>query len=568
MATTTLLAQPGLAAPSNRQDVISALLNDYSTSFGQTSPYSYPPVPALKDLPPPPPSKDEKPLPPVLGSPFPLRVEDAPSPDRNDSPHQSPNKIIFRAMSRSSKPPSLKLVRSNGSTATLDYSPPAPAPVPSHDPFADPSPAARVPSTERISTERPLPPPPPEKSARRQQSNASMGHRGSKEAGEGQEERGRSPEVKRKALPTQAVKKFMSLAELRGGPRANRRPSSGDEAVPRKPVGGDRPVLPPPVSEREASISPERTSKQSTLSSAPAPAPAPAPQLPPKPAALPAIPQNLKAERPAPAPPKKNGFMGGLPTNPKHSRGKSSTGFDMLKGPKPISKPIEQQSTPISSMTPGPTPPPEGEKGQPPLQLGSLIQSNLRVPDSPVSPISPLEESTTGSRRPFSYEAPAPKQQPKPQPQPQPQPRAPSAPIPYPKNDTNPTQANLRISAQSAPERSSSPSPFPPPRITSPTGPPSITAQHLGCYTRHKTFLGSLNNVHRVPCQICAVNTNERQWACGWCYLRICGRCRDELVRAPGRDLRVVLERRGAGRREEGGMPVVLVSGAEGEDYS
>jgi hypothetical protein len=55
----------GLTTPSSRQDVISALLNDYGNSFGRDDESSsqYSPVPALKELPPPPPSSDEKPLP-------------------------------------------------------------------------------------------------------------------------------------------------------------------------------------------------------------------------------------------------------------------------------------------------------------------------------------------------------------------------------------------------------------------------------------------------------------------------------------------------------------------------
>lgn len=58
------MATLGLTAPSSRQDVISALLNDYASfSPSKTSPYSFTNSPLSKDLPPPPPSKDEKPLP-------------------------------------------------------------------------------------------------------------------------------------------------------------------------------------------------------------------------------------------------------------------------------------------------------------------------------------------------------------------------------------------------------------------------------------------------------------------------------------------------------------------------
>lgn len=59
----------GLSVPSSRQDVISALLNDYGNSFGRgdASSSAYSPVPSEKELPPPPPRSDslDKPLPAV-----------------------------------------------------------------------------------------------------------------------------------------------------------------------------------------------------------------------------------------------------------------------------------------------------------------------------------------------------------------------------------------------------------------------------------------------------------------------------------------------------------------------
>jgi hypothetical protein len=72
---TDIMAQPGLGltAPSSRQDIVSALLNDYGNGF--ESPYGFSPVPALKELPPPPPASDddEKPLPPGIMRGFQLR---------------------------------------------------------------------------------------------------------------------------------------------------------------------------------------------------------------------------------------------------------------------------------------------------------------------------------------------------------------------------------------------------------------------------------------------------------------------------------------------------------------
>jgi hypothetical protein len=67
---TDVMAQQGygLSVPNSRQDVISALLNEYSTSFGRGDGASaLSPVPADKELPPPPRSDSlkNKPLPAV-----------------------------------------------------------------------------------------------------------------------------------------------------------------------------------------------------------------------------------------------------------------------------------------------------------------------------------------------------------------------------------------------------------------------------------------------------------------------------------------------------------------------
>jgi hypothetical protein len=60
----------GLTAPSSRQDVVSALLSAYGSSFehSDVSPSKFSPVPVDKELPPPPPRSDSlrnKPLPAV-----------------------------------------------------------------------------------------------------------------------------------------------------------------------------------------------------------------------------------------------------------------------------------------------------------------------------------------------------------------------------------------------------------------------------------------------------------------------------------------------------------------------
>lgn len=80
---TSVMSQPGfgLTAPSSRQDIVSALLNDYGTSFGDDEelPFSHSPTSITKKLPPPPPPRGDslrnKPLPAVqrMSMKFPLR---------------------------------------------------------------------------------------------------------------------------------------------------------------------------------------------------------------------------------------------------------------------------------------------------------------------------------------------------------------------------------------------------------------------------------------------------------------------------------------------------------------
>ena len=83
---TDYAAQQALSLPpSSRQDIVSALLNDYGTSFGdaESSPYKLSPILAVKELSPPSSSDDarnwknnnDKPLPAVekMNAPFQLR---------------------------------------------------------------------------------------------------------------------------------------------------------------------------------------------------------------------------------------------------------------------------------------------------------------------------------------------------------------------------------------------------------------------------------------------------------------------------------------------------------------
>ncbi|EOD45263.1 hypothetical protein UCRNP2_8035 [Neofusicoccum parvum UCRNP2] len=207
------------AAPTRRQDIISAILSDYADRrdpdeddvelddyYTQAQP-----SPAAAALPvqsaPVSPVVTDKPLPPLVG--FQLRVADAPAASPPGSPSgglQEPNMIISRSLSfrgRRQKPPDLKLARSNGSTALTTGAAATPAkpdtssPLPSlalsapnlqRQPTPD---RARAHATARLLNELPLPPTPPQppaKNDRRRPSSpttnaagaATMGNKASK----------------------------------------------------------------------------------------------------------------------------------------------------------------------------------------------------------------------------------------------------------------------------------------------------------------------------------------------------------------------------------------------------
>lgn len=107
--------------------------------------------------------------------------------------------------------------------------------------------------------------------------------------------------VKRKAIPGQGVKKFVSLFELNNGPRGGK-PAAAPTSAPRVDVASDIPLR------NEISIDA---------------------QLPPTP----------PEEQSVPSPPRKALVGTGLPSNPRtklpmpplHTRGKSSSSFNILK---------------------------------------------------------------------------------------------------------------------------------------------------------------------------------------------------------------------------------------------
>jgi hypothetical protein len=179
-----------------------------------------------------------------------------------------------------------------------------------------------------------LPPPPPERSIKRKevQAAAIKGHQPSKSElerndsfhsqseGKGSEHgpsetTGATSPVKRKAVPGAGVKKFVSLLELNNGPRGGK-PAPAPTSAPRKMNAGQETGV---VQNSNAAPSKIPVRKEVASSN----------QLPPTP----------PEDKSVPSPPRKALVGAGLPSNPRtktpmsplHTRGKSSTGFNILK---------------------------------------------------------------------------------------------------------------------------------------------------------------------------------------------------------------------------------------------
>ncbi|KAF2270874.1 hypothetical protein CC78DRAFT_538586 [Lojkania enalia] len=509
------MARPGLTAPSSRQDVISAILNDYASfTPGPHSPYSHTnsPLNTADDVPPPPPSKDEKPLPSVTMQ-FQLRANDPESPQsynqlRKDSIDSNTTKISFQSMKRSSKPPSLKLLASNGSTANLPPRPTLPAVSKSISPpvAVRPAPPAPRPREERPLPD--LPPPPPEKSKRRSLNVMGNGaSKGSKDPSEGKDEKdskvqeGRSQApaiVKRKPAPS-LVKRFPSLAEIGKGPRGGLRPAARppgqskesmativEAAVvahqastqekarkPSNPFLSEEEKTAPESQPRNAISGHPPTLSKSAVSSQTQPPPQPQPQVESR---LPPTPESDRSSPHPPAPPKKT-LPIGLPSNPrsrgqdasdvKHMRGKSSTGFNILQHPwgcrNGTIHEAEQKTEVLKQKTE--TPEPKAQEAE--LKIGVLEQKPVPTTTTTVDTITPGP-------------TPSPKTTPVPHPVSQTQPTALSrqqiqAQLQAPESPVSPlTPSDTRPFAFETTQPQRQPAPFSP-RAPSPISPPTTT---------------------------------------------------------------------------------------------
>jgi hypothetical protein len=195
-----------------------------------------------------------------------------------------------------------------------------------------------LPSSEPVE-DKELPPPPPAKSERRLSvKQEDMGNKLSKAAKDlarnhsflskdgkkdGMET---SPVVKRKALAEQGLKKFKSLAELGNGPRGRKGAPIPPTSAPRE-ASGDRQVskAAPP----RAGVDGQTEVQESTKAQPEEPLRNVQARLPPTP----------DDEKDTAGPTRPKQAFKGLPSNPRanppasplHMRGKSSTGFNVLK---------------------------------------------------------------------------------------------------------------------------------------------------------------------------------------------------------------------------------------------
>jgi hypothetical protein len=234
-------------------------------------------------------------------------------------------------LSRDAKPPSLSLITSNGSTAIVPPTPVVPSQVQAQ--------AVPWPATAANKDLPSPPPPPPVKSERR--SNVGTTSSGLKQS-KSQQDLARNdsllsqeskspkterpatveavPSVKRKALPAPAAKKFLGLGQLGTGPRGGKGGPLPPTSAPRKSVREQASRL-----EQEGNAQIKEQANRAQSNSAPA-----VNELPP-------TPDEDKFVVAAPVPPRKalglpsNPRARGGPISPMHVRGKSSTGFGLLK---------------------------------------------------------------------------------------------------------------------------------------------------------------------------------------------------------------------------------------------
>lgn len=543
---------------SSRQDVVSALLNDYGTSFGQNDPIShdFSPAPALKELPPPPPSNSERPLPPTLLTRFPLR-EESNSPDGSVT---SPTQIASRSISRNSKPRSLKLTKSNGSTAVVASSP-APG-VPAKAPPIAPG--------SQLYEERPLPRPPQKSELRSVGAQTgrpdAMGHQSSKidrkEAKESQEvaasvqvtelKSDSSPTVdptqtaKRKPLPIATItRKIASFTDLKKGLRG-RAASTTSSADSDKTVTQNHHSR---ESSRTFTLS-LRTRKNSHSS-----------QLPPTPdedpvtdtsSPLPPLPQKIYAGLPSnPRPPQKNVQQPSLA-----GQGNGAFGVTQsFKSPNTIQT-ITPERTP-SPRKPGAVVTELARTISPPDQAVPVVPQQPQSPGSPVHNDDPFLRWGTPKPEPEAPVQDAPSANtventtaPPPVPQAQFPPRTSSKPAPQPpKEDHSPMPApshqvteeyreanDKRRASVVAQEHSGLP-----PRIADKR---PITDGQLQCYTGHATLAQYFSRRQTPPCMVCGTTEGNKRCTCSWCILQICIDCRNELLSIPGRKLQVLLDKK------------------------
>ncbi|KAK7514745.1 hypothetical protein IWZ03DRAFT_416131 [Phyllosticta citriasiana] len=500
------------AKPTARRDIISAILSHYgderdidlddhndvlAAAYCQASP-----TPSPLD-------RSTKPLPSV---PSPMQLRDrGRGTHRIDDSMQEPRARIMapRSLSRSKRPPELRLVKSNGSTATSAKTPSQSSSPPADSPSRQHPERGRRHARGRLDDELPLPPPPPELPDK--SDNDNMGSSKSKLQ---QNERS-SPRRLHFSLRRKPVKKPSHAAADPPAPPATQQHETKVEP-PQEP-----PPAPPPklqkVKSDEALMRASSTSKHARDASNAVSEP---------------VTSNERHHAPEPSD----------DTVVRIRRERSNTPPSEPDQNEPITPPLKP-GDPVQ-LLPSPTPVPE----ESPSKWGLTKKSSNSAMANDADPKANLHfrgKSSTGFDifKSTTNELKA---------------TAPLSPVLSPTVESPPVPLNENQKPLTSPAK-----PPTPPKDTPPASPilPShqlfnsrirpkrttaamLTRIHTACYHAHARFHRSSQRFVPIDCMMCFSNPPDHQWTCTWCALRICQPCRAKLDAVPRRNLDAIVQGR------------------------
>ncbi|KAF2756352.1 hypothetical protein EJ05DRAFT_62993 [Pseudovirgaria hyperparasitica] len=565
-----------LQPPVNREDIVSTILNDYFAMDDELD-YIDDVSPVLYSAEPPPPEHGQPFLPsglegkskPMLGL-LHLRV------DKNRP--SSPASIPFRAISRSSKPASLKLRSSNGTTATtilpssdlpfetVDI---GPANNPAQDLPQRGRSSSRVGSGERANADRDLPPPVPPKAPSRNQVGTSevglvqtldeMGNKLSKTASLKS-----SSAVGDDSMASQSVSsQLKSVLKTRPGTSAGR-PTLADTMA--RGLRRQKPEQKPARSSLLSDISNRITSGQSATQPAVGTVKSTSTGI-----SRDTAPSVARTEN-------TDQTVIHHKSSPDHQREPSlSAGSDSAaEDYVPPSPPTPVLPAAISlgedtSSDYGVSCPRSTGADTPPGDAESIRQGmHSRGKSSTGLDIFRKTSALNSAQAYLNKITPSPSISPSSSPNDILPPRtlhlSPSHPVLSPSPSPRQTRQNYSSQATTIGARTST---FPnlsslnASRPATTTAPP-LTALHVNCFHQHAKFHISRNTYAPVPCMLCYSEGIEERYSCAWCALRICRSCRGDLESVRGRDLGIFVMEGTARLSKNGTTPRTNKTGKSG----